>query len=108
MYVLSQAAMMDGAGSFQLYLRVIIPLLNNITLSVVVILGHISLRVFDLVMAMTGPGVGFSTDVPAYFMWETTFQGNRYNQGAAIATVLLMLVAFLVIPYLIHSGREQD
>jgi len=103
-----EAAMMDGAGSIQLYLRVIIPLLNNITLSVVVILGHISLRVFDLVMAMTGPGVGFSTDVPAYFMWETTFQGNRYNQGAAIATVLLMLVAFLVIPYLIHSGREQE
>ena len=101
-----EAAMMDGASTFQIYMRVIIPMLTNITLSVIIILAHIAMRVFDLVMAMTGPGLGFCTDVPAYFMWETTFQGNRYNQGAAIATILLLLVTLFVVPYLIHSHRQ--
>jgi glucose/mannose transport system permease protein len=56
---------------------------------------------------MTGPGIGFSTDVPAYFMWDTTFRGNHFSRGAAIAIVLLIMVAVLVVPYLVHSIRTE-
>jgi glucose/mannose transport system permease protein len=81
--------------------------LRPITLSAVIILGHISLKIFDLVSAMTGPGPAYSTDVPAYFMFETTFKGNHFSQGAAIAILLLLMVAVLVIPYLMHSRRVE-
>jgi glucose/mannose transport system permease protein len=104
---LREAARVDGASEFQIYWNIIIPLLSPITLSAVIILGHISLKIYDLVVSMTGPGIGFSTDVPALFMFDTTFRGNRFAQGASIAMVLLILVAILVVPYLISSNQKE-
>lgn len=102
-----EAARMDAASELQMYRYVIIPMLRDVSLSIVLVLGHISLKVFDLVSAMTGPGIGFSTDVPAYFMWDTTFRANRFNQGAAIGTILLVMVAFLIVPYMISNMRSE-
>lgn len=102
-----EAARVDGATVTQVYRFIVIPLLRPITLSAVIILGHISLKIFDLIVSMTGPGTGFSTDVPALFMFDTTFRGNRFAQGSAIAMVLLLLVALLVVPYLVSSYREE-
>ncbi|MFC2043258.1 carbohydrate ABC transporter permease [Chloroflexota bacterium] len=102
-----EAARVDGATATQVYRFIVIPLLRPITLSAVIILGHISLKIFDLIVSMTGPGTGFSTDVPALFMFDTTFRGNRFAQGSAIAMVLLLLVALLVVPYLVSSYREE-
>ncbi len=104
---LREAARVDGAGEWQVYRRILIPLLQPITLSAVIILGHISLKIFDLVVAMTGSGPGFSSDVPAFFMFDTTFRGNHFAQGAAIAEILLILVALLTVPYLIYSTRSE-
>ncbi|MBC7263724.1 MAG: sugar ABC transporter permease [Chloroflexi bacterium] len=104
---LREAARVDGASELQILQHIILPLLKPITLSAVIILGHISLKIYDLVVAMTGPGIGFSTDVPAYFMWETTFEGNRFARGASIATILLVMVAVLIVPYLVSSTRRE-
>lgn len=104
---LREAARVDGASELQILWHIILPLLRPITLSAVIILGHISLKIYDLVVAMTGPGVGFSTDVPAFFMWDTTFRGNHFARGASIAMVLLILVAVLIIPYLVWSTRSE-
>jgi glucose/mannose transport system permease protein len=104
---LREAARVDGASELQIYRYIILPMLNPITLSAVIILGHISLKIFDLVVAMTGPGTGFVTDVPALFMYDTTFRGNHFNQGAGVAIVLLLSVAILIVPYLIYNARTE-
>lgn len=104
---LREAARVDGASEWQILWHVIFPLLRPITLSAVIILGHISLKIYDLVVAMTGPGIGFSTDVPAFFMWDTTFRGNHFARGSSIAMVLLIMVAVLIIPYLVWSTRSE-
>lgn len=104
---LREAARIDGASEIQIYRHIILPLLRPITLGAVIILGHISLKIFDLIVAMTGPGIGFSSDVPAYFMWETTFHSNRFAQGASIAVVMLMMVGVLIVPYLVYSLRKE-
>jgi glucose/mannose transport system permease protein len=91
----------------QLFRHVLLPLLTPITITSVIILGHISLKIFDLTSAMTGPGPAFADDVPALFMFNTTFQGNHFAQGASIATILLVIVSTLVIPYLIYSLRTE-
>ncbi len=104
---LREAARVDGASEAQIYRYVVLPFLRPITLGAIIILGHISLKVYDLVVAMTGPGIGFSTDVPAYFMWESAFHANRFARGAAIATILLLMVSLLIIPYLIYSLRRE-
>ncbi|AEH51555.1 carbohydrate ABC transporter permease [Pseudothermotoga thermarum] len=104
---LYEAAQLDGATTFQVYRYVVLPLLKPITLGAIIVLGHISLKIFDLVFAMTGSGIGFSCDVPALFMYDTTFRGNYFSQGAAIAIVLLAFVAALIIPYLIYGMKTE-
>jgi glucose/mannose transport system permease protein len=104
---LREAARVDGASELQILSHVIVPLLRPITLGAVIVVGHIALKIYDLVVAMTGPGIGFSSDVPAYFMWDTTFQANRFAQGASIATILLVMVGILIVPYLAYSLRQE-
>jgi glucose/mannose transport system permease protein len=105
---LREAARVDGASEWQIYRHVLIPLLKPVTLSVVIVLAHISLKIYDLIVAMGGVGQGFIKDVPAYNMWETTFDQARFAQGAAIGVVLLILISLLIIPYLAINLRQQE
>ncbi|OXB93055.1 carbohydrate ABC transporter permease [Parageobacillus galactosidasius] len=103
-----EAARMDGATEFQIYRKIIIPMLRPITVSVIIIMAHISLKIFDLIYAMTGPGANFVTDVPGVYMFETTFRGNYYANGAAIAIIMLLSVAIFIVPYLISSRKGES
>ncbi|MFD2705690.1 MULTISPECIES: carbohydrate ABC transporter permease [Salibacterium] len=105
---LREAARVDGASEGQVYRRVVIPMLMPITVSVVIIMAHISLKIFDLVYAMTGSGANFVTDVPGVYMFETTFRGNYYAQGAAIAIIMLVLVAVFIVPYLWYNRKGEN
>jgi glucose/mannose transport system permease protein len=102
-----EAARMDGASEFLIYRKIILPLLRPITVSVIIIMAHISLKIFDLIYAMTGPGANFVTDVPGVYMFETTFRGNYYANGAAIAIIMLVSVAIFIVPYLINSRKAE-
>lgn len=104
---LREAARVDGASEIGIYRHVVLPILRPITLSALIFLGHISLKIFDLVYTMTGKGPGFVTDVPGIFMFETTFQGNHYAQGATISLIMFLMVALVIIPYLIFSLRQE-
>ncbi len=103
---LREAARVDGASEGQLYRRIIFPLLAPITLSAMIILGHISLKIFDLVFAMAGPD-NVQTDVPALLMYLTAFRGNQFAKGAAIGVVLLIMVAVVIVPYLAGQLRRE-
>ncbi len=106
---LREAARVDGASEWEIYRFVIIPLLRPVTLTVVVILAHIALKIFDLVYSMTGGvSAGFATDVPALNMWKTTFDATKFAQGASIAIILLVMVGVLIIPYLIWQTRSEE
>jgi glucose/mannose transport system permease protein len=104
---LRDAARVDGASEQQILRHISLPLLRPVTLSAIIILGHQSLKIFDLVVAMTQRGPGFVTDVPGLFMYETTFQGTHFANGAAISIVMLLAVSVLVIPYLFWSLRRE-
>lgn len=102
---LKEAARVDGAGEMQIYRRVILPQLRPITLTAIIILGHISLKVFDLIIAVAGKQ--YALDVPAIYMWQTTFDGYFFGRGAAIGILLLLSVGMLVIPYLWYTQRQE-
>jgi len=102
---LREAARMDGATEWQIYRKIILPMLMPITMSVIIMMAHISLKIFDLIYAMTGSGANFVTDVPGVYMFETTFRGNYYANGAAIAIIMLLLVAVFIVPYLWNSRK---
>jgi len=102
---LREAARVDGASELQTYRYIILPLLQPVTLSAVIILGHISLKIFDLIVAISQNSIAL--DVPGVYMWRTTFDGNNYGQGAAIGIIMLVTVALLIVPYLIYSMRTE-
>jgi glucose/mannose transport system permease protein len=105
---LREAARVDGASEVQIYRHIVLPMIRAVTLSAVIILGHISLKIFDLVMAITQEGgQGYSADVPAMNMWYTTFRALRFARGAAIAVVILITVAILIVPYLHQTMRGE-
>ncbi len=103
-----EAARIDGATEWQIYWHVIIPSLKPVTISVAVILLHVSLKIFDLVFTMSGVGPGFATDMPAIFVFEMTFKATRYNLGAAASVMMLIFVGLLIIPYLARTLREEE
>ena len=102
---LREAAQIDGATEFQIYRYIMLPLLSPVTLSALIILGHMSLKVFDLIVAIAGKQLPL--DVPAIYMWQTTFDGLFYGRGAAIGILLLLSVAVLIIPYIRYTLKTE-
>lgn len=102
---LREAAQIDGANEIQIYRHIILPLLAPVTLSALIILGHMSLKVFDLIVAVAGKQLPL--DVPAIYMWQTTFDGLFYGRGAAIGILLLISVAVLIIPYIVYTQKTE-
>ena len=104
---LIESAQIDGAGEFMIIRKIILPIIKPITFSAMIVLGHVSLKIFDLAYAMTGKGPAFVTDFPGLFMFETTFRGNHYSEGAAISIMMLILVAFVIVPYLYSTFKGE-
>ena len=80
-------------------------MLRPVTLSAMIILGHMSLKTFDLVIATMGKQLVL--DMPSVHMWQITFDGLQYGTGAAISILLLIATAVLIIPYLFFSLRGE-
>jgi glucose/mannose transport system permease protein len=102
---LREAARMDGASELRVYRHVVFPHLRPVTLGALIILGHISIKVFDLIVAIGGKQL--ITQVPAVYMWILIYDARDYAKGAAIATLLLIGISVLIIPYLVYTVRSE-
>ncbi|MDP2367377.1 carbohydrate ABC transporter permease [Rhodoferax sp.] len=102
-----KAAQMDGASLPRIYWRIILPILRPVVFSTIMVLSHLSIKGFDLVMALTGGGPGYATDVPATFMYVMSFTRGQIGLGAASATMMLASVAAIVVPYLYSELRAK-
>jgi glucose/mannose transport system permease protein len=102
---LREAARMDGASEWRVYRHVVFPYLRPVTLTALIIMGHISIKVFDLIVAIGGKQL--ITQVPAVYMWILIYDARDYAKGAAIATLLLAGIALLIIPYLVYTVRSE-
>lgn len=102
-----KAAQIDGASSWNLYRRIVIPLLRPAFLSAFVILGHLAIKSYDLIIALTGGGPGRATELPATFMYSYTFTRNQMGIGASSAVIMLATIASIMIPYLYAELREK-
>jgi glucose/mannose transport system permease protein len=103
-----EAARVDGASDWQLFRDIILPSLRPVTLSAIIVLGHVSLKIFDLILTMTGGGPGNATEVPGIFMYEITFRANKFAEGAAVAMVILFVIALVIVPYLVSNMRSEE
>ena len=102
-----KAAQIDGASLPRIYWRIVLPSLRPVVFSTLMIVSHLAIKSFDLVMALTAGGPGFSTDLPATFMYAMAFSRGQIGQGAAAATVMLAMIAAIVVPYLYSELRVK-
>ncbi|MDQ8020552.1 MAG: sugar ABC transporter permease [Moraxellaceae bacterium] len=102
-----KAARIDGASMPTIYRRIILPSLRPVFFSSFMILAHIAIKSFDLVMALTGGGPGFASDLPATFMYTYAFTRNQIGLGAASAIVMLMIVVSIIVPFMYSELRRS-
>lgn len=102
-----KAAQIDGATLPTIYRKIIIPGMRPVFFSAFIILAHIAIKSFDLVMALTGGGPGYASDLPATFMYTFAFTRGQIGIGAASAMMMLLTVMAVIVPYLYSELRGQ-
>jgi glucose/mannose transport system permease protein len=100
-----EAARVDGATEFQIYRQILFPQLTPTILTIFIILGHVSMKMFDLIVGINGKSYG--TQVVAVYMWEATFDAGNQAKGTAISVFILVMVALVVVPYLRHVNKQE-
>ena len=102
---LREAARIDGASEWKMYRYVLFPQLSPVALSALIIIGHMSLKAFDLIMSISKPA-NYQTKVPAVdmFVFKSSFD---YANAAAVGSILLIIVAIVIVPYLVRTNREE-
>jgi alpha-glucoside transport system permease protein len=87
-----EAARVDGAGEWNIFRRIMLPMLS-LPISIVTVWLFINvIKVFDIIYVMTKGGPGSSSRVIAYTMYSETFVGGHPGRGAAVAVIMLILM----------------
>lgn len=66
-----------------------------------------SMKMFDLIYAIAG-SASYQALVPATLMWQQMFAKNDPVSAAVNATILLVVVALAVVPYLVYTNRQEN
>ena len=97
-----EAARVDGASEPQIFWRIIVPMVS-LPISVVAVTLVVNVvKLFDLIFVMTNGGPGASSRVIAFSMYQEAFPQGQFGYGAAIATVMLLLL----VPVMIFNIRR--
>jgi multiple sugar transport system permease protein len=104
-----EAGRLDNAKGWKMLWYVILPQLKPATFIAVVVTVIGALRSFDLIAIMTGGGPYGSSNVLAYYMFETALSeyGFRYGYGSAIATVLFMIMLVYISFFLWRMYQDE-
>ncbi len=95
-----ESAMIDGAGAWQIFLRITLPMMGKVIAIAVLIRGIDLFRMFDYVYVMTSGGPGTATYTLSLYAWQQTFTFLHWGYGATIslfALFIVLLVANLFI-----------
>ncbi len=99
------AARVDGAGAWQQFRHITLPLLMPVVIIVLVFRTMDAVRVFDAVYVLTGGGPGNSTETLSIYAYKTLFQTLQFGYGSTLATAMFLIVAVLSSLYLVLLRR---
>src|SRR6201996_311586 len=101
-----KAAQVDGATLPTIYRKIVIPSMRPVFFSVLLILCHITIKTFDLVVALTAGGPGTSSSLPAIFMYTFSFNRGQLGVGAASSMMMLATVVAVLVPLMYLESRS--
>lgn len=104
-----EAARVDGASSWQILTRIILPLLRPVIAIIIVIRLADAFRIFDVVYVLTGGGPANKTDVLSTFIYRQMFTAFDFAGGAAASVLLVAItsVASLVAVLLLRDRVRE-
>ena len=104
-----KAARVDGIPTWKTYLFIVIPMMRPVFITTLVIITAGIVKLYDLVVAMTGGGPGTASEVPAKYVYEYMFRAQNLGQGFAASTMMLLTVAIIIVPwaYLEFGGKKH-
>jgi multiple sugar transport system permease protein len=102
---LTEAAAIDGAGAFNRFFRVVLPLLTPAIFFAVVLTLISSFQVFAQAYVLTAGGPGNATTTMVVYLYEQGFQFYKLGLASAIAWVLFVII--LVITVFQFIGQKK-
>ncbi len=96
---LYQSAMVDGAGSLYIFLRITLPMLKPVILVALLFRTIDAFRVFDAIYVLTGGGPANTTETLSIYAYKVLFQTLQFGYGSAIAMVVFLCVGFISVFY---------
>ncbi|HWO61105.1 MAG TPA: sugar ABC transporter permease [Umezawaea sp.] len=97
---LYEAAELDGAGPWQRFRHITWPLLRPVT-GIVLMLGLVyTIKVFDVIMVVTGGGPANSTQTLTTWSYALSFRDFTFGQGAAVGNLLILVATGFGLLYL--------
>ncbi|WP_204934581.1 carbohydrate ABC transporter permease [Roseibium sediminis] len=90
-----EAAMLDGASSFQVFRKITLPMMSKVIAVAVLIRGIDLFRAFDYMFVMTSGGPGTSTYTLSLYAWQQTFSFVKWGYGATLSLVGLVLIMII-------------
>ncbi|BCP52743.1 ABC transporter permease [Kaistia sp. 32K] len=98
-----KASRVDGIPAWRVYLNIVVPMLRPTIITSVVLLSLAVVRVYDLVIALTGGGPGIASEVPAKFILDYLFGRSNIGLATAASSVLLVIVLVIITPWLYYE-----
>jgi len=95
-----EAATVDGASKFQIFLHITLPLLRSSLLLVVTFITMVALRIFDIIYSMTAGGPAHATTVLGWYTYSTSFLSYDLGKGARIGIVIAVITMIFALIYI--------
>ncbi|MBG9545788.1 carbohydrate ABC transporter permease [Cytobacillus firmus] len=106
---LLEAARIDGASSWTLLTKIIIPLILPAFTICFFLTISMAFKIFDLNISLTGGGPFNSTQSVAINIYQEAFQNNRYGLGTAKSILFFIVVAiFTTVQVMMTKKREVE
>lgn len=103
-----KATKIDGIPTWRVYVSIILPMLRPMIITTIVLLSISIIKMYDVVVAMTGGGPGVSSEVPAKFIMDNLFERANIGLATAASTVLLTTVLCLIAPFIYSNYIKKQ
>lgn len=103
-----KATKIDGIPAWRVYISIILPMLRPMIITTVVLLSISIIKMYDVVVAMTGGGPGVASEVPAKFIMDNLFERANIGIATAASTVMLTTILCLITPFIYSNYIKKQ
>jgi multiple sugar transport system permease protein len=105
---LYQAGRIDGAGAWQLFRRITLPLLLPVVLVALIFRTLDAFRIFDALYVLTGGGPANTTETLSIYAYKVLFQTLQFGYGSTLSVVVFLCTGLITVAYVAMLRGEAE